>query len=918
MNKKNRIFLAVRLVSLAIVGTAVISTPNWVMAQSENVKTEGQSEADLEEIFVTGSRISRDEFSGPAPVVSLDASEIKAGGYVSIQEVLSSMTQNSGGGLTQQSVHGFTPAASGVDLRGAGIGRTLTLIDGRRTAAYPIAFEGKDNFVDIANIPIGAVERIEVLTSGASAIYGSDAMGGVINIILKKDFDGVEISSRLSDTAEGGRDTQQFSLTAGTSSEKGNMLFFLEHETRDRLAATDRENFDLHTDLAFDHAKSSYSSIGASIMHDRTAVKTISRQECSERGLQYWDYGNSEVGGICGFNRTTMRDLLPEQDRTSAMFKFNYAINDSMNFHGNLSATRANLKTQVESMGVTSYLFHVKDNQVTATWDKPDASILEPETAVFDQATAFDGDFADLEDGTYNYRRRMLEFGPRENDVTTENFGLNAGIDGTLPNGIDYNADLQYSRIDVNTQSRGFASYSGFFKYLTGQTNNNPNGNSLLKPIDESDVEATRYTPWEQARSTLRGGSLGFRGDAFDLPAGAIKWAAGVEYYEAWFSTEADEPSKNNEILTTGAGAGAGYRDWTSAYTELLIPVIKQIDITVAARFDEYSDFGSATTPQFAVEYRPTDNLLIRGLYAETFRAPDLQRIYGEISYASEQVYDTYGCLQSGGKPGDPKDPNAACNGELYVDTQASPNPDLTAEEGESWNVGIVYDFEFAGEWNISADYWTVSLEHVVNDLQPQTILDEYKKYDYLVERDENGVADTVRSKAENLSVRETAGVDFAVAYSFTTSLGTFNTKLSSTYLSKWDEQFKQGSEFDDITEDKAKPQWRSNVRFGWEYHQWSASMLLRYVGEMNGEKTGSLRDLGNLPEEGYTIDEYATMNLSTAFSVNDQLTLSAGINNVTDEGPNEDPTENGWPHYQRVFFDPVGREYYGRIDFKF
>ncbi|AVV82365.1 TonB-dependent receptor plug domain-containing protein [Shewanella putrefaciens] len=140
----------------------------------------------VERIEVTGSRIKRTDLENASPVVVVSAADIEKGGFNSVQDVLGNLSQNSGGSMTQQEVHGFTPAASAVNLRGVGAGRVLTLINGKRVPKYPFGAGGTDSFVDTANIPLGAIERIEILTTGASAIYGSDAMGGVINIILKK------------------------------------------------------------------------------------------------------------------------------------------------------------------------------------------------------------------------------------------------------------------------------------------------------------------------------------------------------------------------------------------------------------------------------------------------------------------------------------------------------------------------------------------------------------------------------------------------------------------------------------------------------------------------------------------------------------------------------------------------------------
>ncbi|HEY5646702.1 MAG TPA: TonB-dependent receptor plug domain-containing protein, partial [Pseudomonadales bacterium] len=220
----------------------------------------------VEEIVVTGSRIKRIDAEDANPMVTLTADDIRDVGYNNFQDVLASLTQNSGGSLDQQQTFGFTPAASAVDLRGVGIGRTLTLIDGKRTPKYPISAGGTDNFSDTANIPLAAIERVEVLTTGASAIYGSDAMGGVVNIITKEGYTGVNFDGRYSDTDHGGLETGNINLMIGAGDEDWNILFLAEYETQDVLKATQRNNFnDLGSDLAYG-GLGSYSSYGVSLI----------------------------------------------------------------------------------------------------------------------------------------------------------------------------------------------------------------------------------------------------------------------------------------------------------------------------------------------------------------------------------------------------------------------------------------------------------------------------------------------------------------------------------------------------------------------------------------------------------------------------------------------------------------------------
>ncbi|MFV8818983.1 TonB-dependent receptor [Haliea sp. E17] len=866
------------------------------------------AEEQVEEVVVTGSRIARDQFTGPTPVVSVDSEAIKSQGFTSTQDILNSLTQNTGGSLTQQETFGFTPAASGIDLRGAGLGRSLTLIDGLRVPSYPVGAGGTITFTDTANIPIGAIERVEVLTSGASAIYGADAMGGVINIIMKDDFEGVEFSVRASDTDEGGRATQTASMIAGTTSDKSSTMFFIEYENKEDLFANQRKNFDIGDDFAFDNQWGSYSSYGAALRSfSGLPVKTLSPEECTARGMQPWDI----IPGtnICGFNRTNYRHLFPEQDRLSTMLRNRFDFTDDISLKTTLNYTRSNVHKEIEAMPIDEYTFYVENGMVEAISDRSGSN------AFLDQATAFDGDFADLPDGGYYYTRRAIEYGPRTEDYKTDNFRFATELDGKLFDDHDWQLGWNWGRQAVDTNSPGYASAESFFRYIIGETNG-ANGNSLLKPISASDLAATRYNPTANDESTLTGAYLSFQGDIAEAPAGTVKYAAGIETYKEYFTRDADEASKNNEILSTGASGGAGTRTWDSAYGEILIPVFDSVEVTGAVRYDDYSDFGDSTVFQFAVEWRPIDPLLLRASWGETFRAPDLARVYGDPVFGFQQITDPQGCAAAGGSIG-PGSSIAACNGELYIDSNSGANPDLDAETGESWNVGAVFEFEFAGDWQFSADWWHINIDDIVNEIDAQTIANDPDTYGNLITRNPTtGFIEVINATAQNLSFLESEGIDFALSYSIDTAIGQWVFKTNSTYMLTYDDQFTADDPVVDYLEEGSIPEWKANFTVNWYMDSFYATAFVTYLGEMEGINARFF-DPGDIIG-GETVDDQWRFNLSGGWDITDNWSVQLGVNNVTDEGPNEDPTETGWPEYNQSYYDALGREYYGRITLRF
>ncbi len=860
----------------------------------------------MEEIVVTGSRIKRIDAENANPLVVIGADEIRDVGYNSFQEVMASLTQNSGGSLDQQQVFGFTPAGSAVDLRGVGIGRTLTLIDGKRTPKYPIAAGGTTNFSDTANIPLAAIERIEVLTTGASAIYGSDAMGGVVNIITKDYYNGVNVDVRYSDTDKGGMETGNINVMVGAGDEDRNILFLVEHESQERLKARQRNNFDdLGSDLAFG-GLGSYSSYGISLRtFSGSILRSLAPDECSERGLQPWD---TLPFDLCGFNRSARRDLFPERERTSLMTKWNYAFSEAVEYYGRVDYTKSQTNTAIEPMPVDEFSFFVGLDEnfnadpgfVTGLSDRTG------ETARFPQATAFGGDFAALADGGYYYTRRMIEFGNRTSEINVDNYAILNGLRGEFGNNWSYDADWSFMRTELNTNRGGYASARTYFEFLTSGAA----GRSSFDIMTDEEVEAARYVPTQRATSSVNQFSLTFSNPTlFEMPAGGVGFAAGVETAREWFVNTADTESINGNILATGGSSGEGERDYTAVYGEMLFPLLESLELQAALRYDDYSDFGDNVAPLIGLQWRPIDELMLRFNWAETFRAPDLQRVYGNPTQAFSQVTDPVACEFQGGTIGD--DTIAACRGEVFTDVLLGPNPDLAAEKGENWNIGAV--FQVAG-FDGSLDFWHVEIEDIVNTLTAQTIVNNPDEYGDLITRNPaNQEVVLVNATAQNLTFVETEGIDFSLGYGLDTSrAGFWDFRLKGTYMLKWEEQFTVLDPVTDVIEDSRVPEWRVNFTTNWTLGQWGATLFINHIDSMNG-LNNELYDPATTTRK-LTIGSWTTANLS-GYWTNDKLRVQAGVNNVTNEGPKADETDS-WPFYPQEYHNGIGRQYYLRVSY--
>ena len=900
MQVNSRLAKAVRFALVGGAATAALSSPVVLAADAESADK-------VERIQVTGSRIKRTDMETATPVTVLSADDMAKQGFTNIQDALQSLTSTTGA-MTTQSVHGFTPAASSISLRNAGANRTLTLIDGKRLNQYPKPAGGTDNFVDTANLPMEAVARIEVLQSGGSAIYGADAIGGVINIILKKDFDGAALKYRHGDTTNGGGMNDRIAFSIGSSSDKGNVSTFIEYTNNEVLRATDRENFGLNTDKVPHSEFSSYSSYGARIAgtsEGASGAKALTAAECTAGGF-FWD--DTVSVPRCGYDRSKQRDLEPESYRFISTTNFNYELADDITFLGRLDFAQAKSTTNIEPMAINDYGIKVAGNDVTVSGAGGLSKTFN------DKSTALGGDFAKATDGDYVYIRRLHEFGNRTGETNTRNYFFTAGLEGVIADEYNWDASVNYGRTNVDVFRGGYATIAGMFDYITA----GENGNSLLKNMSTADVEDASYTPFEQAQSTQKNVQANITGLAFELPAGDAMFAFGAEYTEQDYQTDSDSESKKGNILTTGGSSGNGERDFWATYAELSMPVLDQLTIDVALRYDEYSDVGGNLSPQLTVEYRPLDELLVRGSISSVFRAPDMHRVYGDPTQGFTQVIDFKQCAAMGGTPGEANSNptiNEVCN-ELHIDITTGANKDLEAETGYTANIGAVWGGD---SLNASVDLWEWKLDDMVSDISASKAAREYDLYEDMITRDADGTITHVNSVAQNLAYQQVRGLDVTAGYGWDLdAIGEFKLNFNGTYILMSEGQLDPTAEIDDDIYNGGLPQYRANLVLGYFLEDFEATLGAYHTARMHGTAYKSFAEGGEGEESDYEVASLTKWNLTAGYNFTDNIKVSTGLINMFDAGPNFDPTNTSWPHYPRSVYNARGQEWFIEGEVKF
>jgi len=896
-----------KLSALTLAITMAALAPASLLAAEGSAATDGAN-SKIEKIEVTGSRIKRADFEGVAPVTVITADDIANSGLSSISEVLQSSVANNGGSLNGDS-DGFTDSASSVNLRGMGANRTLVLINGRRQAAFPSAAGGTSNFVDTSDIPTAAVERIEILTGGASAIYGSDAVGGVVNIILKKEYDGAKVEAKYSDTTQGGGEQFDLSYLQGINTENSQTLIMLEYKQVGAIQTYQRD--DLYSpayyeneegDLSWgagpygDASPSSWSSRVtdySKVYHDDKYVN-LSKEQCSERFgekgvyIPTWKYD-------CYYDKYADRGLQSEYDRINLVVNSTYDLNDDWQLYGMLNASYKESTKYKDEKGFGTYLYEDEDSGAYS-YDKYE--------------------FED--DNKYYLARRMEEFpGPRTYDTQNTKASLAFGATGIIG---DYELDISWSSgyALYEKQNHHMVSADALLDIVTMDPNNSdPSKWYPNHQLTSEQASALMGDSTKKSDSSMHQFQAVFTGELMELEAGTVGFATTAEWARESYEDTLDETTMSGGFIGMGGTGGEGDRDRVAVAGELQIPLladmtgIKSLDLSAALRYDQYlddSDVGGATTPQVGLTYRPIDEVLLRTNWGKSFRAPDMHRLYAGQTRGFSSVDVPH-----------PNDPN-----EIYEDDYISYNSgnlNLTEEEGEFWNVGIVANL--SDNADLTVDWWNIELEGAVKTISSYEMLEdpaynmtgqfnectEMSEVGYLNELDDDGIENVkcMKKGPINSAYEASEGIDASFNYLFPeTAAGEFKFKLAASYLLKKEYLEKEGDQVEEQTETDYFPKWKGNASLSWSYEDFKATIVYYYTGEAVGTDLFEYVDADGEDVESIetdTLDAYQTINITLSYYAPWEGRFTAGVKNLTDEMPPlydvRNDKHNDWPFYE-------------------
>ncbi len=860
-----------------------------------------------EKIVVTGSRIKRVDIEGPSPITVIGRDEIDQSGDNSVADVLRSSVFNSFGSFRERS--GVGNGATGnatVSLRGLGASRTLILIDGKRAPSSPSFGGGGAQNLNL--IPVSAVERIEILRDGASAIYGSDALAGVINIILRKDFDGLVITAGAERPTQEGADGSQFSLSTGVTSGKGNITFVVDHVERKQLFNRDRD-FTATGLSVFGFPGSFYAYETDPVTGGRTNfVGLFPDARCPTNLGDSAEFPNSllRFGGIiCGFNYAATSASSAALTRDTVFISSNYEISDSLDFNSRVMITRTKsfgrYAPAPAAGGMPAGLFP------TMAADNPN----NPTNPVTGDPRFIGGGGPYELDIFY----RNVPGGTRDSNVTDTLTDILLGLQGTESwgGGTDWELNVHHSRsrnVDLGT---GY----GFGSLLQNAIDDgsydifNVNGN-FSEAVAAGFGHETVFEA-EVVNFSLDG-NIVF--DLFETDAGAAPLVLGFEYDDLNFFQQNDPQSNSGNVFGTSGGdnvAASRYRK--SLYAETVIPVTDQIEVDIALRFDDYSDFGSTVNPKVSASWRPTDELLVRASFGKGFRAPTMTALFGSNSQSFNSAVDTLGAQQAGAAC-QSATPPAVCGTTQYQNFTGG-NPNLDAETSTSYTAGLVYNpFD---DFSVGLNYYSIDLEDGFATTGLQSIFNNDAALfnstgvgDPRVVRNGAGAVLFVNRAIGNTAQFEVSGVDFDVKWGGIDAgeIGefAFQFELSQTLdFKSVDDSGAQdvgvGEFFADGT---AQPEYKAQLNTNWTMGDWGASMQLQFVPALDNVASGD------------KLDSWTTVDFQVTYSTDWDGKIIVGARNLTNEDPPINTTTLDSPFYSQGVHDIFGRVPYIRYEQSF
>jgi iron complex outermembrane receptor protein len=881
-----------------------------------------QAQQKVEKIEVTGSNIKRIEGESALPVTVIKKEDIERTGVTTTAQLLDRLQVNSGAvyNVSQGVGDSAKPGFAGASLRGLGPNNTLILLNGRRIANY--AFDGAA--VDVNSIPLAAVERVEILKDGASAVYGTDAIGGVINFIMKTDFRGIEGSYYKTNVDRGGGETDKYTITAGfgdLSKQRFNVLVTFDHEENDPIKAKSRPfaATAVRPDLGI--AQTSGNVLPAAIRFDANGgqgnLNPLAASGCAP------EIGSLYLGGVqCRYDFTSRLEIFPPVERKSAVAKVTFQATENMQLFGEYiyvenKARYASSETPVNDfVGNGAFIYPAGGRYYPAPFLRPDGTLYTPS-------------------GDLGIAWRSQDGGLRTNQSVSEATRFVVGAKGTF-GAWDYEAGYNKSESKVvDTYVDGWFRESLLNAAIR-------TGNINVFSVTGQDAAGAALLQGAKILEDVRrskGEVESFDGrvsrELMSMEGGPAAFAIGLESRKEKFNDNPLPVLSSGDVLGGGGNLPptAADRRVTAVFGELNLPFAKGLEAIIALRSDRYSDFGSSTNPKVSLRWQPSKELLVRSSFNTGFRAPSLPDLFQPRFFSNTAgVHDDPIRCPGGNALGAFVDDGLECGAQFQ--NQLGGVSSLQPEKSRQASLGFL--FEPGQNFTFGADMFWIRRTNSLQALSDTTVFDYYGVLDplngggFFVRNVRNASGGCVGDNPtnptpanvpcsinyavqvqQNVGTYTLTGVDLTGAFSFGMgALGKGRLSLDGTYISRYEYQFAKDGPFTSnvgkfTADNGAVARWRHTLAFNWNKGPWGATFTQNFVQGYRDQ--GNARDVGNVE----------TYDMQGTWSGIKNLQLVFGVRNVFDRDPPASAQDQTFQiGYDPRYGDPYGRVYYGKINF--
>ncbi|MGH8129939.1 MAG: TonB-dependent receptor [Steroidobacteraceae bacterium] len=883
-----------KLLAIGVVAGSGILTPTAYLAAQE---------AAMEEVLVTGSRIKRD-IDGVGKIDIVTADDFSRIGAVSVDQLLKFSPFTAGAQAGAESNYlsakeGYGTAS--VNLRGLGQNRTLVLVNGRR---FVTGGSGANSVVDLNSIPVNMIERVETLLDGSSAIYGADAVAGVVNIITRRSFDGVRIDATYGITEESDGENGDVSLIFGQEMDDKGFVVSLAYTDRQEARSKDRD----FSECFFEEEEG--------------------EKFCSGSSSTAGGHGSTESGGDIQFNQD------PNGDGDSFV-PYSFAQH-AFDFQEFFNLTAPYDRTNVSASGFIDLTDSVRlftENTYSRRKSNTEASPASFAGLFFSATYPHNPTGEDL-----TLRRRMVEegFGAR---IWTQEVSLLrsvVGLEGQLDNGWSWDASVNYGKSASNETFTNAIDVLNLEETIDEANCAAPTATQCVDWFGINDpspealafVNATVPTVGRNEQSSFL---ATISGELFEMPAGAVGFAAGLEYRK-------DEGKYRRTFTRPTLSGGGGSTDpidadlsSSEAYAEAVLPLASSFDLSLAARYSDYSDFDSEFTYKVGGDWRVTDAFRLRSTFSTSVRTPNIRELFTTEEINFTTFVDPCDRWESSSDASlmancDADVGAGFTQSELFVEIDYPGNRDLEPEKADTFTFGVVYEPVALEGLALTVDYYQIDIEDSIRNVPPSAALEQC----YFSENKSDPTCSSIfRDEFSrevvfltvplvNNAKEEMRGLDFGAQYAIRALNSDFTLVWNAAYLDRFDIQFVgapskvewAGTISNGEGGNGSYTEWRSTLTLGVERERWGASYSVNYIGDADSQfqRVGATKpDVGSVTYH----------SLEGSLRLSERLVLRSGVNNLFDKNPPyyTDPIDQNTDPFT---YDLLGRRYFVKASYEF